>query len=130
MSDKFEFKYTAPTKEERKEIDSIRRQYLPKDKTMTKMEKLRHLDNKVKGIPMAWSLSFGVIGLLVFGTGLTFFLEWVKYWYLGIPFAIVGIILCGLAYPIYTRLMNKLKNKYGEEILSLSNELLNEEKES
>ena len=50
MSKKFEYKYTAPTMEERKEIDSIRRQYLPTDKSMTKMDRLRYLDRKVKGV--------------------------------------------------------------------------------
>ena len=33
MSNKFEYNYTAPTIEERKEIDRIRNQYLPHDKT-------------------------------------------------------------------------------------------------
>ena len=36
MSNQFNFKYTAPTEEERKEIDSIRRQYAPVEKTETK----------------------------------------------------------------------------------------------
>ena len=130
MSKKFEYKYTAPTMEERKEIDSIRRQYLPTDKSMTKMDRLRYLDRKVKGIPQAVSISFGVVGILMFGTGMTFFLEWVNYWYIGIPFAIVGVILMSLAYLVYVKLLTKLKNKYGKEIIELSNELLNEENEN
>ena len=127
MSKKFEYKYTAPTMEERKEIDSIRRQYLPTDKSMTKMDRLRYLDRKVKGISQAVSISFGVIGLLMFGTGMTFFLEWVNYWYIGIPFALIGCILMSLSYLVYVKLLTKLKNKYGKEIIELSNELLNEE---
>ena len=43
MNEKFEYKYEAPTLEERKEIDSIRQQYLPKNKTVSKMERLREL---------------------------------------------------------------------------------------
>ena len=130
MSKKFEYKYTAPTMEERKEIDSIRRQYLPTDKSMTKMDRLRYLDRKVKGVSQAVSISFGVIGLLMFGTGMTFFLEWVNYWYIGIPFALIGGILMSFAYLIYIKLLTKLKNKYGKEIIELSNELLNEENEN
>ena len=128
MGEKFEYKYSAPSIEERKEIDSIRSQYLPKDKSMTKLDRLRYLDNKVRSVPMIISLSLGVIGILLFGTSMTFFLEWTKYWYIGIPFGLVGIILIALAYPMYNKTLNKYKNKYSQEILELSNELLNDNK--
>ena len=88
---------------------------------------IKHLDNKVKTIPMILSLSFGVIGLLLFGTGLTFFLEWSSYWYIGIPFGIIGVVLIALAYPIYKKILTKQKSKYSAEIIELSNELLKEE---
>jgi len=127
MSKKFEYNYSAPSMEERKEIDSIRRQYLPKDQSMNSIDRLRKLDSKVKEIPMAWSISVGVIGTLLFGTGMTFFLEWVKYWYIGIPFALVGSILVGMAYPLHKKMSNHYKKKYGAEILEISNQLLKEE---
>lgn len=128
MNEKFEYKYEAPTLEERKEIDSIRQQYLPKNKTVSKMERLRELHNKVKTIPMIYGLSFGVIGTLLFGTAMTFFLEWDNIWYFGIPFAIGGMILIAIAYPIYLKIGKKYKDKYADEIIKLSNELLNEKK--
>ena len=124
MGEKFKYKYSAPTQEERKEINSIRNQYLPKDETTVDIERLRKLNNKVQGLPMAISISFGVIGLLTFGLGLTFFLEWVNLWYCGIPCSIVGIVLMILAYPSYQKTLQRLKGKYGPEIIKLSNELL------
>ena len=127
MGDKFEYRYSAPTSEQRKEIDSIRNQYLPKDKSMSKLDRLRHLDSKVKEIPLIWALSLGIVGILLFGTGMTFYLEWTKYWYIGIPFSLVGVLNMIIAYPVFKRMTNRLKNKYGEEIIKLSNELLNEE---
>lgn len=126
MSNKFEYKYTAPTIEERKEIDSIRSQYLPKDKSMTKIERLRYLDKKVKDFPLILSLCFGIIGTLIFGAGLTFFLEWSDYWYIGIPFSLIGVCLIALAYPIYKKSLLMQKKKYSAEIIELSNELLEE----
>lgn len=128
MSNKFEYKYEAPSLEERKEIDSIRQQYLPKDKNVSKMEELRNLHNKVKNVPMIWGISLGVVGILFFGTSMTFFLEWSALWYCGIPFAIIGTILIALAYPVYKKIEQKYKDKYGKQILELSNELLNEDK--
>lgn len=125
--EKFEYKYSAPTMEERQEINSIRSQYLPKDKSLTKMDELRTLDRKVKNTPIIYSLTFGIVGILTFGLGLTFFLEWVNLWYVGIPCSLIGIALMLVAYPIHTKLTQKYKDKYGKQIIELSNELLNEE---
>ena len=127
MSEKFEYKYEAPTIEERKEIDSIRRAYLPENKQMSKIDRLRYLDNKVKSIPMIWGLTLGVIGTLLFGTGLTFFLEWTHLWFIGIPFSVIGVLPIAFAYPVYMYLLKKYKAKYGPEIVRLSNELLKED---
>ena len=42
MSEKFEYKYEAPPIEERKEIDSIRRAYLPENKQMSKIKRTNY----------------------------------------------------------------------------------------
>ena len=125
MSNQFHFKYVAPTEEERKEIDSIRRQYAPQGQTETKMERLRRLDAIVKNTAVIWSLVLGVVGTLVFGLGLTMILEWnILIW--GIVVMTVGSIPMAIAYPVYKLALNKGKAKYGDEILRLSEELLNE----
>ena len=125
MNDQFNFKYTAPTEEERKEIDSIRRQYAPQEKTESKIERLRRLDALVKNTAIIWSLVLGVVGTLILGLGLTMILEW-NIWLWGIVLMAVGSIPIALAYPVYKRVLKKYKNRYGEEILRLSEELLNE----
>lgn len=129
MSEKFKYKYVAPTLEERKEIESIRRTYLQQEEAMTKLDRLRYLDNLVKTLPMIWGISLGVIGLLSFGTGMLFFLEWTALWYSGFPFGLCGLILIILAYPIYLKKIKKNKAKYKEEILALSQELLVDNRE-
>ena len=127
MSNQFNFRYTAPTEEERKEIDSIRRQYSPQEQTETKLERLRRLDSLVKNTAVVWSLIFGIIGCLVFGLGLTMVLEWnILLW--GIVLMVIGSVPMAIAYPIYNKLLKKGKAKYGDEILRLSEELLNENK--
>lgn len=125
MSNQFNFKYTAPSMEERKEIDSIRRQYSPEFKTESKLEKLRRLDGLVKGTATIWSLVLGVIGCLIFGLGLAMVLEWnILLW--GIVLMVIGSVPMAIAYPVYKVVLSKGKSKYGEEILKLSEELLNE----
>ncbi len=125
MDKQFNFKYVAPTEEERKEIDSIRRQYSPKEETETKLERLRRLDAIVKNTAIIWSLVLGVVGSLIFGLGLTLILEWNNL-YLGMVLMAVGSVPIALAYPVYKSVLKKYKNRYGEEILRLSEELLNE----
>ena len=127
MSNQFNFRYTAPTEEERKEIDSIRRQYSPQEQTETKLERLRRLDGLVKNTAIIWSLVLGVFGCLIFGIGLTMVLELsILLW--GIVLMVIGSVPMAIAFPVYNKLLKKGKAKYGDEILRLSEELLNENK--
>lgn len=126
MSDKFEYKYEAPTLQERKQIESIRNQYLPKDKHEEKVELLKSLDAKVKRIPTIIGLSLGIMGVLLFGICLTFFLEWTDYMFLGIPFGIVGVILMIMAYVMYRISKKTLQKKFSPQIIELANQLLEE----
>lgn len=128
MSNQFNFKYTAPTEEERKEIDSIRRQYAPQNQEETKLERLRRLDSLVKNTAVIWALCLGIVGLLIFGIGLTMILEW-SIWFWGIVLMVVGSVPIAMAYPVYTAILKKYKARYGEEILRLSEELLNQSEE-
>ena len=125
MSNQFNYTYIAPTEEERKEIDSIRKQYLPKEQSETKLERLRRLNSLVKNSAIIWALTIGVLGCLVFGLGLTMVLEWsVIRW--GVLVAVIGCVPMAISYPIYKLVLKKNKARYGEEILRLSEELLNE----
>lgn len=122
----FKFTYKAPTEDERREIADIRKQYLVGEKKKeTKLERLRKLDNYVKNFSVIISLVIGVVGILIFGTGLTMILlNW------SIPFGAIvcalGLIVAIFAYPVYIKTLNHNKKKYGEEIIRLSEELLNE----
>ena len=54
-------------------------------------------------------------------------LEWsILLW--GIVLMVIGSVPMALAYPVYKSVLNKGKAKYGDEILRLSEELLNENK--
>lgn len=122
--DKFEFTYVALSEQERNEILSIQENYETKPtKSETRLDRIRKLDGKVNNTATAVSLAFGIIGLLIFGTGLTMILEW-DYIIWGSIVSIIGIIPIALAHPINKLLIKRGKKKYGAEILKLSNELL------
>ena len=121
----FKFNYKAPTTAERREIEGIRNSYL---KPSDKLALLRKLDGKVKNLPMVIALTLGTIGLFVFGLGVTMVLEWgLLVW--GIIVGVFGLPFMIIAYPIYNIMVRYLKDKYSEEILKLSEELLNDENE-
>lgn len=125
MSKKFNYSYSSPTQDERKEIENIREQYLGKSERSLKLEQLKKLDAKVKNIPTIISIAIGVVGVLIFGLGLTMILEWsILAW--GIVVMLVGMVPLALAYPVFTKTSNSLREKYGKHIIDLSNELLNE----
>ncbi len=124
-NNKFSFTYSAPTEVERREIESIRRQYKLDDGAENKIERLKKLHSKVVGSATAASLCAGIVGMLVFGLGMALVLEFGRI-ALGIAVSILGIPLLALAYPIYRRVKNFGKKKYGDEILRLSDEILGE----
>lgn len=121
---KFKYSYVAPTQNERREIEDIKRRYGEEPREKSKIERLRELDDKVKRTPAIWSLSLGVIGTLVFGLGLTMILEWkILVW--GIIVMLAACVPIAAAYPVYNAVFGRNKAKYGAEIVKLSDELLN-----
>ena len=122
----FDYTYTAPTESERREIDSIKRQYAPKGQKEIKLERLRYLDSRIKSIPQIVSIALGTIGTLIFGLGLSCVLEWHMLVF-GILLMVLGTPVFAVAYPVHNYLYNKLKSKHSNEILTLSEELLNQQ---
>lgn len=123
MKDKFNYSYSAPTENERKEIEYIKKQYISKSNKDKKLEELRRLDKKVNAMPTCVALILGIVGIMVFGLGMTFVLEW-QQMILGVILGAIGIIPMVGAYFTYNALYAKLKAKYSPEIIRLSNELL------
>lgn len=121
---KFRYSYSAPTEEERREIESIRRAYQSEEKEPDRLDRLRALDGKVRKSAKIAALCLGVAGCLLFGWGMALVLEWNKFAW-GIAFSAVGAALMVAAYPAYRKIFGRNKEKYGGEILRLSEELLN-----
>ena len=128
-NNQFNFTYSAPTEAQRLEIESIRRQYKEEIYEETSAQRLLRLHSFVINSATCISLILGVLGILVFGLGMTFVLEWNDA-VVGVILGGVGAILAVLAYPAYKLVLSRNKKKYGEEILRLSSELLGESEES
>lgn len=117
----FTYNYSAVRN---KEVENIRRKYLPEEES--KLETLKRLDCKVQSAGMIESLCFGIIGALVFGVGMCFFLEvFAGATWITVLFMIIGTLLMIPAYPIYKKIARKTKAELTPEILRLSEEIMN-----
>ena len=116
----FTYNYSAVRN---KEVESIRRKYLPEEES--KLETLKRLDYKVQSAGMIESLCIGIIGALVFGIGMCFFLEvFAGATWITVLFMIIGTLLMIPAYPIYKKIARKTKAELTPEILRLSEEIM------
>ncbi len=117
------FKYTYSS-QNNKEIEDIRRKYLPKRED--KMETLRKLDFKVRSAGRLSSLILGISGSLIFGVGICFLLEvfsasaWIS-----ALFFVLGALMMIPAYPLCKYTAKRAKEKLSPKIIRLSDELMN-----
>ena len=127
MDNKEEFSFTYSAQQQ-KEVEEIRKKYLPKEED--KMEQLRKLHAMPTQKAHAASLAVGVIGALILGTGMSVCLTDIGAalgnlaMVIGILVGIVGMVLVALAYPLYNRVLKKSRDQIAPEILRLSDELL------
>ena len=106
-----------------KEVESIRKKYMPQAES--KLEQLKRLDLRVQTAGTVESLCFGIVGVLVFGLGMCFFLEVLS----GAVWLAVFLMVLGTgsmlpAYPLYRRIFKKTKAELTPEILHLSEEIM------
>ena len=113
----FEYTYSAP---EQEEIRRIREKYVPKEEST--LEKLRKLDARAERPGTTVALILGIVGTLIFGTGMCCCLVWGMY-LTGIVVGILGAVMLGCAYPAYVRITKKQRQKLAPQILALTDEL-------
>lgn len=109
--------------------EHIANEYAPKD--TTKVKQLKKLDAKAKLPATIFTYTFGIISSLVLGIGMCLAMEviasGVGALVAGIIVGLVGILGCGVNYPIYKKMFAKGKEKYGSDIMKLAKEISEEE---
>jgi len=120
----FSYNYSAARN---KEVESIRNKYMPREES--KLERLKKLDLRVQMAGTIESLCFGIVGALIFGIGMCFFLDvFTGAAWLSAILMICGTLLMIPAYPIYRRIARKTKAELTPEILRLSEEIMSSAK--
>ena len=123
--EEFRFSYSA---QQQKEVEQIRKKYLPKEED--KMERLRTLHAIPTQKAQAASLALGVVGALILGLGMSLIMTDFGAALgsfaviLGILAGLAGLVLVALAYPGYNYILKKEREKIAPEILRLTDELM------
>ena len=108
----------------------IRAQYMEKEST--ELDELRRLDAKVKRLASVFAYIFGSLSAVIMGAGMSLVMTDIgstigmdSTMIPGIVIGVVGMIMALVNYPIYKGILNSRKKKYGVEILSLSEKIMN-----
>ena len=126
------FSYTYSAKEQA-ELKRIREKYSPPTEAEDKMDKLRRLDASVTKTAQAVALTFGIIGTLILGFGMSLCMTELAdilgaykdmAMVFGIIIGVAGGIIASLAYPIYNAVVKAKRQKLAPEIIRLTDELL------
>ena len=108
--------------------ESIAKEYAPKDSS--KIVALRKLDRKAKLPATIFTYTWGIIFALVFGTGMCLGMQvigsGITGMVIGIIVGIIGMIGCGVNYPIYNKILENGRKKYAYEIVELAREISEE----
>jgi len=109
--------------------EKIASEYAPKE--TRKVVALKKLDAKAKLPANVFGYTFGIVMALVLGVGMCLALKVIgdgsTLWFvLGIVIGLVGILGVSINYPIYKKLLENGKKKYGNDIMNLAKEIAEE----
>ena len=123
------FSYTYSAKQ-MEEVRRIREKYEPKEEREDKMERLRRLDRGVTKKGTAASLVLGILGTLTMGMGMSIVMtELLSFlgalaFPLGVAISTLGLLMLAAAYPVYTHIVKREREKIAPEIIRLTDELM------
>lgn len=109
--------------------EQLANEYAPKN--TSKVVALRKLDAKAKRPASIFTYTFGIIAALVLGVGMCLAMGQIGSgslgsFVLGIIIGVIGLVGCGVNYPIYKKLLAQGKEKYAFEIMELAKEISNQ----
>ena len=110
--------------------EQIANEYAPK--STSKVVALKKLDQKAKRPAEIFTFTFGIVAALVLGTGMSLCMGAIGggttlSLIIGVIIGVIGIVGCGVNYPIYKKILENGKQKYGSDIIRLAKEIAEEE---
>ena len=110
-------------------VEKIRSQYTEQEHT--ELDELKALDAKVKKPAKVFGYTYGSIGAIVMGAGMSLVmtnigtvLGMTETLIPGIAVGIAGLAMSCTTYPIYKKILNSRKKKYADRIMELSDRIM------
>lgn len=111
-------------------VQKIRTQYTEKE--YTELDELKKLDKKVKSPANITAYILGSVSALVMGGGMSLVMTDIgasigieNAMVSGIVIGVAGMLMAILNYPIYKKVLASRKKKYAEQIIQLSDRIMN-----
>ncbi|MBQ7935466.1 MAG: dihydropteridine reductase [Clostridia bacterium] len=111
-------------------VQKIRTQYTEKENTL--LDALKELDAKVKRPANVFAYVFGSISAIIMGSGMSLVMTEIgatvgleNAMVPGIIIGGIGLIMAVINYPIYKSVLQKRKEKYADQIVTLSDSIIN-----
>lgn len=115
-------------------VQKIRAQYIEKE--YTQLDELKALDKKVKKPALVLAYVLGIVGSLVFGWGMCLAMNVMEpgtYYGIvitenmmlqGVLIGLVGMLMMIVNYPLYKTVLNVRRERYSDEIVRLSDMIM------
>lgn len=110
-------------------VEKIRTQYTEKEHT--ELDSLKELDAKVKKPANIFAYVFGSLGAIVMGSGMSLIMTDIgetigieNVMIPGIVIGVIGLVMVSVNYTIYKKILGSRRKKYADEILKLSEKIL------
>lgn len=111
-------------------VEKIRTQYM--EKGPSEIDELKALDSKVKRPVNIFAYLFGTISALIMGSGMSLVMTDIgskvgisDSMTIGIVLGIIGMVMAIVNYPIHKRMLDSRRKKYANQIMKLSDKILN-----
>ncbi len=115
-------------------VQKIRTQYMEKDSSQKDLDMLRELDAEVKRPANIFGYTFGSIGAIIMGAGMSLVMTDIgsilgmeNTMPVGIVTGVIGMLMAVVNYPIYKNILSSRREKYADRILKLSERIMNRE---
>lgn len=111
-------------------VQKIRTQYIEKEHTQ--LDALKELDAKVKRPANVFAYVFGSISAIIMGSGMSLVMTNIgstigieNAMVPGIIIGIVGMLMAIINYPIHKSMLASRRKKYADQIMKLSDQIMN-----
>ena len=99
--------------------------------TNYKSRRTKKLDRKVKKSAEITAYCLGVVFALILGVGMCLAMQviggTIAWLAVGVVVGVIGLVFCALNYLFYQKIVQSRKKKYADQILKLSNVILNQD---